>query len=229
MPIEEINPYTPQLYRSLGTPVTVDLSLGESATDIAETLKQVQALPQAISNAIAPTNAGITQLGTDMSAKVDGAETRLVLAQAQALNAAVETVKSHANEGINKVLEAFGKLSLPAPAPAPAPAPITVSAKAAPLLSLLTQVQTLALDAKPGEPYKGKEPEFKGWIGENVTMHGLREAARKEFTVLTAAAPPLPERFAHAFDEFTANDLGSRSKRFAEVHVLIADIATFLA
>ncbi len=231
--------YLPQLYRSLGTPVT--LNLGSTAHDVLVTRERVEQLPEAVATATAPIAEEVEALDGHVTTQAQRVIDVVSAAHAASLSATAATLKADIRADVRadmaaEVLKVLNKLNalptptpVPVPVPVPAPPLITISSRAAPLLALLTQVQTLALDAMPGQPYKGKEPEFKGWTGENVAIHGLRDAAAKEAVVLVTAPQSLQTRFTHAFDEFKGNDLPSRSRRFAEVHALIADVATFLA
>lgn len=223
--------HTAAIHRLLGTPVTLDLNLGNVAADVAATRDQVLGLPKLLDDALQPTSQNLGQLRSDLTRNLDLAVAQLKQENAAALAATRAALQAQAEQGFKEVLAAIKVRTSPVPVPPPDPqaGPLVVTTKATPLVRLLTQVQTLALDASPGEPYAGKEPKYKGWIKENVTLDHLRDAARQDAALLTQAPKALQERFVKAFDDFSTTEPAARNQRFAEVHVLIYDVAAFLA
>jgi len=183
-------------------------------------------------------NTLMTSVRDDLSAMQGNVKAQIAEAVG-ALSTTHETQITQSTGALKEVLDArFKELlgaikqsSTPSPSPAPAPVPTpafaSVSVKAAPLLRLLVQVQTLALDATPGQPAKGGGGKDK--IGENAALDGLSKAAQAEAAALTGAPHQLKDRFLRAFYEFKGTDAQQRSQRFVDVHALIAEIAAFLA
>ena len=93
MPLEEINAYTPQLYRSLGTRVTLDL--GTTTADIVTTRDRVADLPKVVSDAIKPSADILGRLRNDVQLDLANAITQLEAAQVAALHAARDELKQH--------------------------------------------------------------------------------------------------------------------------------------
>lgn len=215
--------HTPALHKLLGTPVTLDL--GSTAHDIIVTRDLVTELPAEMVEALKPSQEIIAQLPAQVSSESDRVVSALAKTQTDTVAAAVTTLKASVAEEVRKVLDKLA--ALPAPVPPSAPASVVVNDKSAPLLRHLAQVLTLAVDARPGQTYAGKDPQFKGEWGENVALHELRKEAEAEAQVLDGA-PLLKRRFLDAFAKFTATDLPSRSQRFGEVHALITAITHHL-
>jgi hypothetical protein len=185
-------------------------------------------------------NTLMKRVGDDLSAMQGNVKAQIAEA-VDALGAMHETqitqstgaLKNELDARFKELLGAIKQSSSPSPSPSPAPAPVptpafaSVSVKAAPLLRLLVQVQTLALDATPGQPAKGSGGKDK--IGENAALDGLSKAALAEAAALSGAPHQLKDRFLRAFYEFKGTDAQQRSQRFVDVHALIAEIAAFLA
>ncbi|PTT82781.1 hypothetical protein DBR42_16550 [Pelomonas sp. HMWF004] len=225
--------YTGEIHKLLTD--RIQLNLGSTAQDVILTRDRVTALPKVLDDALKPTKDGLDKLSTDMTLNLGQAVARLQEANAAAVNTAREALQRQAELGFKQVLEAINHkpvpvpVPTPVPVPAPAPATLVVTAKATPLVRLLVQVQALALDSSPGEIYSGKEPKYKGVIKENVTLDYLRKIAEQEATLLEKAPKALLERFLSAFADFSSTEPGARNQRFAEVHVLIYDVAAFMA
>jgi len=226
MPFEEINVYTPELYRSLGTPVRLDL--GSTALDVTATRKGVEALPKLVGDALKPIDDSITTLNTTMSTQVGAAVTQLKAAHAEDIKAASDAITLRLGQEVQKVLDKLSSFQ-PAPAPVPTPAPTTggaavVTAKNAALVRWLTQVLTLAVDANPGQPDKQNKSEF----GENVALQKLLAVAEPEARQQLGTSTDLLRRYLEAFAPFATKDFDIRHRRFTEVHALIPVITAHL-
>ncbi|MGM9480159.1 hypothetical protein ACS5PN_03100 [Roseateles sp. NT4] len=221
MPFEEINVYTPELYRSLGTPVRLDL--GSTALDVTATRKGVEALPQVVATALQPLDSRITTLNTTMSTQVGGAVTQLKIAHAADIKAASDAITLSVGQQVQKVLDKLDGFQ-PAPAPAPTTGAAIVTSKNAALVRWLAQVLTLAVDANPGQPDKQNKAEF----GENVALQKLLAAAEPEARQLLGTSPDLLKRYLEAFTPFATKDFDIRHRRFTEVHALIPVITAHL-
>ncbi len=209
-------------------------------TNVGNTLSVLRAdVTQRLADAVTQLNnqhgQQIAQNGNTLMANIGTALSALQTRVTQDNAESAMALTQRLDKGFNELLDAIQKANSPTPAPAPAPAPCpapgcaSVSTRAAPLLRLLAQVQTLALDATPGQPYKGKDHGAKDKTGENVALEGLFKAAQVEAAALTGAPHDLKDRFLKAFYEFRGADAQQRSQRFVDVHALIAEIAAFLA
>lgn len=108
------------------------------------------------------------------------------------------------------------------------PIRIEVNDKSAPLVRLLIQAQAVALDETPDELIKTNNKKLAGQLKDNVAIVALGQAAARHDAVLDAAPNDLQTRFRNAFEQFSSNDLPSRSKRFDEMHALVTEVAAFL-
>ncbi len=224
MPIEEINAYTPQLYRSLGTPVT--LNLGSTADDITRTRDGVAALPKIVGDAVKPISESLDKMNGELTGTVNNAVTKLDNAQTASINAARDALKEQASEHLEKVLTAIADIPAPAPVPVPVPAPVVVAITehSAPLVRPLTQVLTLGIDAAPGQPDKQAKPEW----GENVTLAKLLATTEADARQRLDGRPELLERYLKAFARFKTPEAAERHHRYAEVYALIPEITAHL-
>ena len=108
------------------------------------------------------------------------------------------------------------------------PVRIEVNDKSAPLVRLLIQAQAVALDETPDDLFPKNDKKFPGWLKDDGAIVTLGQAAAKHADVLDAAPNNLKARFLLAFEKFSSNTLADRSKRFADMHSLVGEIATFL-
>ena len=207
--------YTPELYRALLTPVSIDL--GSTVGAIADIRTAVQTtIPTAVAaaasdiggqiklqaaalNGIPQSLTTLTQrIGTPKIDLLNDVKAMITLAASDIVNS-VQAVRPH----------------------------IVLEERGAPLVRLLVQAQAVVIDATPSEPYNGTDKQYKTWSKNDVALHQLLSAALKHSDVLGTG--PIKERLVHAFDRLSeVDDLLSRSKRFDEIHRLIEDIAAYL-
>jgi len=108
------------------------------------------------------------------------------------------------------------------------PIRVEVNDKSAPLVRLLIQAQAVALDETPDEVFQTNDKKSKGQLKDDVAIVALGQAATRHDAVLDAAPHELKTRFRNAFEQFSSNALPDRSKRFDEMHALVAEVAAFL-
>ena len=192
-------------------PAGLRLARDAVSTGVQDVLTQVGASQLALAQGVA---AGAKQVldalaqgNTDTQHRIDGMQSDLTTEIRQSTIAAADDV----------VRRLGGLLSLPT---------WSVGPRALPLVRLLVQVQTLALDRTPGEIYTGPTKRFIGGYKENAALDGLRNAAANEAAVLGPPEGGLAQRFQHAFDPFEGVDPADRSKRFVELSNLIRAIGS---
>jgi hypothetical protein len=109
-----------------------------------------------------------------------------------------------------------------------APARIDLNDTSAPLVRLLIQAQAIAIDETPDDVFPKSDKRFPGWLKDDGAIVTLGQAAARHAVVLDAAPNDLRARFLRAFDRFASNTLSERSRRLADMHSLVAEIAAFL-
>ena len=66
------------------------------------------------------------------------------------------------------------------------------------------------------------------WLKDDGAIVTLGQAAARHAVVLDAAPNDLKARYLLAFERFSSNALPDRSKRLADMHSLVGEIADFL-
>lgn len=199
-------PYTPQLHRLLGTPVTLDLGI---TTGLLSDIKgQVVKL-----DTVAPDTGklpAISQAATvDLPKQIDAVKTEI----GSRTDSLLGDVKQALNAAANDIVQ---RLSAPAPAGA-----FEIGPKGVALVRLLVQAQAYAIAKVPGA--------VEGVGDENVAMAKLRRSATAEANKAIADdAIELRTRCIAAFDEFSSKDLAYRSARLVEMHALVRELALHL-
>lgn len=208
--------HTAEFHRLLGTPVRLDL--GETTGLLAGIDSQVTKLDLVTPNTdrlpaveVATTVTlpeSIGELSSHVTAKVDSVLGRLGTPRETLLADILSAIDRSAEELVARIVEAT------------TPEPFEIGDEAAALVRLLVQAEGYALARSPGATNRTGD--------ENKAMARLQKAAAAAAVVIGGDAGGLAERFVHAFDAFASDDLPSRSKRFAEMHALIEEIALYL-
>jgi hypothetical protein len=218
--------HIPKIYERWTAPVQIDLgSTAQTVDGIAAKVQQIalitESLPvtlKAVSDKVDVVQATTTTVKDSLTdARIDinnaaAAAKAQIDATEQSLKAALVAT---GDDIVKRVLAAQSSVGG------------QINDRSAPLVRALIQAKAIALDATPGEVYKGPVAKYKGWLKDDVALDQLGKSTTAAQAVI-ANAPDLKARFQATFARFTSNTLPDRGRRYAEMDRLAHDLVDHL-